>query len=149
MMQPPKTYYEWANVLGIVDAGSNDEEALEAMQHGSIELQAGVAERFITLLSETLTRRLNAAIERFQAEQRRFTGDQTTVRALLLLRKELSFLMKAASIPALREDIRTTMTGTIQGNADSIQQSLEDSAKKDRSGKMSSLVRNHKVNCLH
>ena len=68
------------------------------------------------------------------------------MQALLSLRKEMSFLARAINLPALPEKDRQHYVQLVLSQADSMQKSLEDSAKKDRSGKMSSIIRNHKVN---
>ena len=70
------------------------------------------------------------------------------VQALLALRKELSFLVKAIDLPVIPEKDRAQYCNLVREQADQIQTSLEDSAKKDRSGKLSSIVRNHKVNAF-
>ena len=67
------------------------------------------------------------------------------VQALLALRKELAFLVQAMDIPALPEEYRKQYIQLVSDQAKNVQASLEDSARRDRSGKMSSIVRNHRV----
>lgn len=147
MIPAPHTYSEWVSVLDIFKAKSNDSEVLTAMKNGTVEWQSGVAERFSKRLIDSVNYRMNAASDKFQKEMSRAYGSEgAIVQALLALRKELSFLVQAIDLPALPEKNRQQYIRLVLDQADNVQKALEDSAKKDRSGKLSSIVRNHKVN---
>lgn len=146
---PPKTYSEWVAVLDMLKAKSDDEAVLSAMQKGTIEWQSGVAERFAKKLIAVINYRMNAASDKFQKEMTRSNGQEgAVVKALLALRKEMSFLSKAINLPAIPEKDRQQYHQLVISQANSMQTSLEDSAKKDRSGKLASIVRNNKVNAF-
>lgn len=146
---PPKTYSEWVAVLDMLKAKSDDEAVLSAMQTGTIEWQSGVAERFAKKLIDVINYRMNSATDRFQKEMSRSNGqERAIVQALLVLRKELCFLSKAINLPAIPEKDRQQYYQLIISQANSVQSSLEDSAKKDRSGKLASIVRNNRVNAF-
>ncbi len=146
---PPHTYSEWVAVLDMLKNKTDDPEVLEAMQKGTVEWQSGVAERFSKKLIDSVNYRMNNATDRFQREMSRSQGqERVIVQALLALRKELSFLAKAINLPALPDKDRDHYHQLVISQADSIQKSLEDSAKSDRSGKLSSIVRNNKVNAI-
>lgn len=147
MIAVPHTYSEWSLVLGIFKEKSDDVEVLKAMKSGTIEWQSGVAERFSKKLIDAVNSRMNAASDKFQLEMTRARGQEgAIVQAILSLRKEMVFLADAINLQALPESERGYYVGLVKEQANSIQKSLEDSAKSDRSGKMSSIVRNHKVN---
>jgi uncharacterized protein YicC (UPF0701 family) len=130
---PPRTYSEW----------------VEALDLGTIEWQSGVAERFAKKLTDTINTRMNAATDKFQKDLNNARGAEgQVIQALLSLRKEMQFLSQAINLPAIPEKDRGQYYQLVRAQADSMQSSLEDSAKKDRSGKMSSIVRNHKVNAF-
>ena len=149
MIKVPNTYAEWTVVLDALKNKEDDAEVIEVMQKGTIEWQSGIAERFSKRLIGAVNARMNAASDKFQKDFSRSNGqDGAIVQALLSLRKEMSFLMKAVAPPVLPEKDRSHYAQLIQDQADNMQKSLEDSAKKDRTGKLSSLVRNHKVNTL-
>lgn len=149
MIQIPHTYSEWADLLDLFKSKSDDEAVLQAMQQGSIEWQTGVAERFSKRLIDAVNFRMNASSDKFQKDISRARGQEgMIVQALLSLRKELAFLAKAMDIPALPEAERKHYLQLVIDQANQVQKSLEDSAKQDRSGKMSSIVRNHKVNAI-
>ena len=74
--------------------------------------------------------------------------ERAIVQALLALRKELRFLSKAINLPAIPDKDRQHYYQLVISQANSVQSSLEDSAKKDRSGKLASIVRNNKVNAF-
>lgn len=144
---PPKTYSEWVAVLDMLKAKSDDDAVLDALQKGTIEWQTGVAERFAKKLINVINYRINAASDRFQKEMTRCNGqERVIVQALIALRKEMCFLSKAINLPAIPEKDRRQYYELVISQADSMQSSLEDSAKKDRSGKLASIVRNNKVN---
>lgn len=144
---PPKTYSDWAELLETFKSRTNDEEVLGAMQRGTVEWQSGVAERFAKKLVDAVNFRLNAATDRFQKEMSRSSGqERAIVQALISLRRELRFLADSVDLPAIPEKDRSKYRSLVVEQADSIQKSLEDSARNDRSGKLASIVRNNKVN---
>ena len=149
MIPTPHTYSEWVSVLDIFKSKSNDSEVLIAMRGGTIEWQSGVAERFSKRLIDSVNYRMNAASDKFQKEMSRTYGSEgAIVQSLLALRKEMSFLAQAINLPALPDKERQHYLQLVIEQANTMQKSLEDSAKKDRSGKMASIVRNHKVNSI-
>ena len=146
---PPHTYSDWVVVLDILKNKTDDQEVLAAMQKGTVEWQSGVAERFSKKLIDTINYRMNSATDKFQREMSRSQGqERVIVQALLALRKELSFLLKAIDLPALPDKDRNHYCQLVISQADNIQKSLDDSAKQDRTGKLSSIVRNNRVNSI-
>ena len=147
MISAPHTYADWAKVLDTFKSRSNDQEVLAAMKNGTLEWQSGVAERFSKRLIDSVNYRRNNASDKFQKDLSRANGSEgVIVQALLTLRKEMAFLTQAIDLPVLPDGERRHYLQLVLDQADLMQKSLEDSAKKDRSGKMSSIVRNHKVN---
>lgn len=147
MIQTPHTYSEWLDVFDALREKTDDAAVLRAMQQGTIEWQSGVAERFTQAYVDAINARMNAASDQFQVSLSRAAGqERAVIQALLALRKEMAFLAKAADLPAIPEEQRKQYCQMVFEQADSMQSSLEDSAKKDRTGKLSSIVRNHKVN---
>ncbi len=146
---PPRTYAEWAAVLDMLKSKTDDESVLSAMQQGTIEWQSGVAERFAKKLIDVINHRMNNASDKFQKEMGRAYGqERAIVQALLALRKEMCFLSKAINLPAIPEKERQQYYQLVISQADRMQSSLEDSARKDRSGKLASIVRNNRVNAF-
>ena len=144
---PPATYSEWSVVLGRLKEQVDDAAVLDAMQQGKIEWQTGVAERFTRKLVDVINFRMNMAIDKFQLEMKRSSGqERLIIQALIALRKELLFLSKSVCIPAIPEKNRIQYQQLIISQANSIQSSLEESAKQDRSGKLACIVKNTKVN---
>lgn len=148
-IQPPHTYAEWVQILDKLQSKTEDKAVLQAMQEGTVKWQAGVAERLTRRLANAVNARMNMATDQFQ-QNILHAGDQegSLVQALLALRHDLAFLYATADIPAVPEKERTQLRGLIRQQGDKMQRSLEDTAQKDRSGKMSSLVRNNRVNVL-
>lgn len=147
MITAPHTYSEWSNVLATFKERVNDTDVLAAMKAGSIEWQSGVAERFSKKLIDAVNARMNMASDKFQKDMNRAGGNEgAIIQAILALRKEMVFLADAINLPALPDAERQHYVNLVLEQANNMQKSLEDSAKMDRSGKMSSIVRNHKVN---
>lgn len=148
-LTPPTTYAEWVEMLDMLKSKTNDVEVLSALKQGTIAWQTGVAERFAQKLVNTINARMNAATDKFQKDLTHGRGQEgAIVQAILALRKEMAFLYNAINLPVIPEKDRAQYCALVRGQADKMQESLEDSARKDRSGKMSSIVRNHKVNAF-
>lgn len=147
MIAAPKTYAEWVNVLTMLKNKTDDEAVLSAMQRGTIEWQSGVAERFTSKLVDAVNSRINAASDKFQLDISRSGGNEgAIIQAILRLRKEMAFLVKAMDLPAIPEKDRAAYKNLVIEQADKMQKSLEDSAKADRTGRLASVIRNNKVN---
>ena len=65
-MNVPQTYYEWVQILNIIKAGTQDNEALAVLCQGKLEHQAGVYERFVNRLTQTINTRFVMALDNFQ-----------------------------------------------------------------------------------
>lgn len=146
-IKPPKTYSEWVTVIDMLKAKTDDANVLAAMQQGTIAWQTGVAERFAKKLIEAINYRMNKASDKFQKDIGRANGQESAfIQALLGLRREMRFLANAINIPAIPEKDRETYHQLVIEQANKMQKSLEDSAKRDRSGRLASIVRNNRVN---
>ena len=149
MIPVPHTYSEWAKIIDIFKDKQNDTEVLIAMKSGTLEWQSGVADRFSKRLIDAINLRMNDASEKIQKNLNNSRGAEgAIVQALLGLRKEMCFLAQAVNIQVLPEEHRKQYLQLVLDQANQMQKSLEDSAKRDRSGKMGSIVRNHKVNAF-
>lgn len=146
-IKPPRTYSEWVETLDLLKARTDDAAVLQALQQGTIEWQSGVAERFAKKLTDSINARMNAASDKFQKDLSfSRTQEGQIIQALLALRKEMSFLFQAINLPAIPENDRVQYCQLVREQAEYMQAALEDSAKKDRTGKLGSIIRNHKVN---
>lgn len=146
MISAPRIYADWINLLDQLADRTNDEEVLSAMQRGTLEWQAGVADRFSKKLLDTVSLRIDRATDRFQRDMSYSRGQERgIVQALVALRRELAFLVKVVDLPVIPEPHRKKYTDMVRQNAKQIQTNLEDSAKSDRSGKTSVVVRTNRV----
>lgn len=143
----PHQYSEWVDVLKQLKDKSNDDKILQIMYQGTIEWQSGVAERFAKKLTEAINFRMNQASEKFQKELMRATNqEKAVIEALLQLRKEMHFLAKAIALPVIPEQDRNQYHQLVVDQANAMQKSLEETARRDRSGKLSCLIKNHRIN---
>ena len=90
---------------------------------------------------------MNVASDKFQNDLLKSHGyEGAIIQAILSLRKEMAFLAEAINLPVIPDKERQHYLNLVIEQANSMQKSLEESAKQDRSGKMSSIIRNHKIN---
>lgn len=144
---PPSTYAQWAELFELLSQRADDEMVLSAIQRGTLEWQAGVAERFVKRLTDAVNTRINDAVDQFQKIVGRSYGqERSIIQAIMSLRREMSFLYRVMDISAIPEKDREQCRQLVVSQADVIQKSLEDSAKRDRSGKLLHLIQNNRVN---
>ena len=143
MNKAPKIYADWIKVFDILKSGEDDEAILPLMQEGEIIWQSGVAERFLRKLVDTVNFRLNKAIDSFQKSRQ--SDENEIVQSLMQLRRELQFMLKVVDINAVPVKEKTELRNMIINQSNSIQESLEKSAESDRTGKLSSIIKNNKV----
>ena len=143
MDKAPKIYADWIKVFDILKSGEDDEVILPLMQEGEIVWQSGVAERFLRKLVDTVNFRLNKAIDSFQKSRQ--SDENEIVQSLMQLRRELQFMLRVVDINAIPVKEKTELRNMIINQSNSIQESLEKSSESDRSGKLSSIIKNNKV----
>ena len=143
MDKAPKIYADWIKVFDVLKSGEDDEAILPLMQEGEIVWQSGVAERFLRKLVDTINFRLNKATDAFQRSHQ--TDENEIVQSLMQLRRELQFMLKVVDINAIPVKEKTELRNMIINQSTSIQESLEKSSESDRSGKLSSIIKNNKV----
>lgn len=148
-MSIPQSYADWTKCFDEIKQGVNDEATLSAMEKGTLSWSSGVAERFSTQLFEVINFRIDGASKRLQRNMDMARGNETAiVNALLGLKRELKLLKKIANLPAIPDEKRDYFSGQITEYARNAQQSLENSAKNDRSGKLGSIIRNNRIDSL-
>ncbi|CAN2326307.1 Terminase [Fusobacterium sp. oral taxon C10] len=143
MNKAPKIYADWIKVFNTLKSGENDETILPLMQEGEIVWQSGVAERFLRKLVDTVNFRLNKAIDNFQKSRQ--SDENEIVQSLMQLRRELQFMLKVVDINVIPVKEKMELRNMIINQSNSIQESLEKSSESDRSGKLSSIIKNNKV----
>ena len=143
MDKAPKIYADWIKVFNVLKSGEDDEAILPLIQEGEIVWQSGVAERFLRKLVDTINFRLNKATDAFQRSHQ--TDENEIVQSLMQLRSELQFMLKVVDINAIPVKEKTELHNMIINQSNSIQESLEKSSESDRSGKLSSIIKNNKV----
>ena len=143
MDKAPKIYADWIKVFNVLKSGEDDEAILPLIQEGEIVWQSGVAERFLRKLVDTINFRLNKATDAFQRSHQ--TDENEIVQSLMQLRRELQFMLKVVDINTIPVKEKTELHNMIINQSNSIQESLEKSSESDRSGKLSSIIKNNKV----
>ena len=146
MIRTPMNYSDWITLFDQLKNHENDEDVVATMERGSIPWQAGVAERFTSKMVEAVNKRLDDAADRFKRNMSHSSGENSLIQALNTMRKDLILLKRVVSVNAIPSDIRAKYVAMVTKYADEAQQSLEDSAKSDRTGKLRFLIRSHPIN---
>lgn len=146
MTRTPTNYSEWITLFEQLKNHENDEDVITAMESGEIPWQAGVAERFTSKMVEAVNKRLDDAADRFKRNMAHSTGDNSLIQALNTMRKELVLMKRVVSVDAIPSDIRDKYVAMVTKYADEAQQSLEDSTRSDRTGRLRFLVKSHPIN---
>lgn len=144
-MNPPGSYAEWSDCLDLLEGGLDDAVAVSAMQKGTLDWASGVANLFAERISATFNVRLTRCSDQMTRELRAGGDETTLVRAMLNVRRSLALLHQVAAVPAFPAMLRDHLAAELTKYATRAQQSLEDSAKQDRSGRTTSLIRNNSL----
>jgi len=145
MIEPPTTYSEWSDCVEIFETGEQDDAVVLAMSRGTLNWNSGVAGLFSERISGAFNTRLKRCADRMERDFKAGGDETTVVRAMLDTRRTLTLLHRVATIPSFPEMLREHLSGEIRKYAERAQQSLEDSAKHDRSGHLASLLRNNSL----
>lgn len=147
MLKVPHTYNEWMNCLDAFRDEKMESEALYAMMQGSIEWQSGVAERFTKSIFDLIQYKLNIMQNNFNNRiSKPAKSNMEIERNLLYARREFKRLMVLSKIKVFPQELCQHIESYITKTADAMQNSLLDSAKRDRTGVIASLVRKNPVN---
>jgi len=143
-LNPPTTYAEWIRLLDALKAGTDDDAVLPALMAGRLHWQSGVAERFTRVLGEVLDARLQRLGDKLQRDLDRARGNEAgVVRALADARKGFGLLLRVSELPALPAEVRAALGDAVRRALEQTQSSLEGSARADRSGRLSSILRRY------
>lgn len=146
-MKVPVTFSEWCDLFGNFKNRLYDEEVLEAASQAEFDDTPIVAEMWAEEYLNAINDRLKLAQKRFERDMSHANGSEAEIhRILLSLKKELKFIYKFSQIPCTKESESLENTGDIVLTAaKTIESSISDSAKNDRSGKLSVIVKNIKL----
>jgi hypothetical protein len=144
-LDSPHTYAQWSDCLDELVHGLEDEAGLQRMARGNLSWTGAVAAMFSERLMNEFNRRLTLCSERLTRDMGFIRDEGAVVRAILNARKSLHFLYRLAQIPAFPETLRTHLTDELHKFAARSQNSLEDTAKADRSGRLTVLLRHNSL----
>ncbi|MGJ7528049.1 hypothetical protein [Variovorax sp. GB1P17] len=141
----PQSYAQWSQCLDRLASGTQDEACLEHMGRGQLSWSGGVGPLFAQRLADEFNARLTRCSEHLTRDLRSGSDEGTVVRAILNARQSLFFLHRLTLVPAFAETLRTHLKGEVRKFAERSQQSLEDSAQADRSGRLRLLLQNNNL----
>lgn len=140
------TYREWVDLLKKFDTHENDDQVLEIAKNGILVWQTGVADRFMKRLTTVINKRMTDSVKTFE-KQISHPGIQEAnfVKSVHQLKKEFDTMKSLVNIEAIPTDPRRKLIEMLYNSRKNLQSNLEESAEADKSGKLSSLVRNNRV----
>lgn len=141
--QIPVTYAQWSACLDLLSEGTQDDACLDCMRQGTLAWSGGVATLFAQRLADEFNLRLTRCSDHLTRDLRQGADESLVVRAILNARQALAFLHRVAQTAAFPETLRAHLTDEVRKFAQRSQQSLEDTAKSDRSGRLLVLLRNN------
>ena len=143
MNAAPTSYAEWSALLDRCPGApaESDTEILALARAGTIAHGDGVTDRLVERIVELINRRLRTCNELLQAELKRGHGETEFVRAILVFRKRMAFPKALAAVPVLPDNVRTQLEQGVVTAALKAQESLLESAKADRTGRLALWIR--------
>lgn len=148
-MVPPSSYSEWHTLMDEISSAPRNNDYIQMVRMGTVSWTSGVAERFIQTVSNTIRNRINTAQDVYQRQIKNSKGgDMAVANALSVLTKEYRYLYQLSAALPIPFEYVEQMKKIIQDQANQTYDSLMDSAKADRTGKLASIVRSAGVNKL-
>jgi len=145
-MNPPITYADWSHCLDLLVKGELQPSDLSRMEDGKLEWSKGNAARFSTRFAKAYNEVLKQSFERFQKNISRSGGhDHELIRSINAVRRTLTFLYQISLLQPIPDDLRKYLQSLVQQSAQQSQDSLEQTAKTDRTGHLTSLLKNNSV----
>lgn len=149
MFKIPHTYNEWMDCLDAFKDETSENEVLDAMMFGTVEWQSGVAERFTQAIFNVIQYKLDNMQKNFNLRiSKPVKSNIELENNFLYVRRTFKKLLNLSQINAFPKELSESIEKYIIDTADAFQNSLLDSAKKDRSGVIKSLVKKNAVNKL-
>jgi len=141
----PTSYAQWSACLDELSRGDNDEACLRRLGSGSLSWSGGVAPMFVERLNQELQRRLDLCSRRLTRDLQAGREEAILVRAIGQARQQLDFVHRLCQLGVLPEATREQLAGEVLKFAQRAQDSLQDSARADRSGRLERLFRTHSL----
>lgn len=145
-MKPPTTYAEWSDCLDRLINGGLQTSDLPILDLGRIEWSKGSAERFASRFADAYNQVLSQCADCLQKNLSLAANNEfDIVKALTVARRTLTFLFQISLLNPIPEDLRKYLQETVDRYAKQAQSSLEQSARSDRSGRLTSLLKNNSL----
>ena len=144
-MSAPCTYAQWSDTLDRFDAGLEDGSVVDDIVGGTLEWTSGVAPRFSERIHDSFQTRLQRCSDRLTRGLAVSSDHGNVLMALLDARRTLSLLHRMANATVFPEVLREHLEASVHRYAEQVQRCLEESARSDSSGRLSSLVRHHNL----
>ncbi|MEN5209211.1 hypothetical protein ABE493_13930 [Stenotrophomonas terrae] len=145
----PRTYADWSIALERFAQGNDDDAVLLSMAQGQLDWTPGVATLFSERIHAVLDLRVQALSVRLDRSFSYSRDEVEVVRALLDARRHLGLLHRLACVPALPDVLRKHLLELLEKVAQRMQQSLEDSARRQNAEALLRTLRHHDLRHFH
>jgi len=144
-IEAPRSYAQWSACLERLAQGLQDEACLSSMRAGELHASGGVVTMFSQRLVAEFNERLTRCSEHLTRDLRIGADESLVVRAILNARKSMAFLHRLSQVESFPPQLRAHLSDELRKFAQRSQDSLEDSARADRSGRLLVLLRNNNL----
>ncbi len=144
-MTPPDTYASWSSCLEVFANANEDEAVMLAMNAGSLSWTGGVAPLFAERVSGVLNQRLTRIANEISRDLKFAANHGALSNALLNARNKLALLHRFCLCAPFPKDLADLLQSQVRKYAEQAQQSLESSARADRSGQLATILRHNSL----
>ena len=148
-MKAFRIYHEWADMIQKLSDEPFNENHISAIKESNFEMTPLLADKFLKQYSVMLNTLFAHGAEAFHGEYGKTNGrEEAILMALMTQKKRMKTLAELCALSFFEEELQENLKQIITQAANQMQSSLEDSAKTDRSGRLTYLVKNNAVNRL-
>lgn len=146
-MIPPKHYSDWMKYYDLLkDEREEFYRIVEVLEKGTLEWTPGVAEKIINETFKVIEYKLKQITQAFHTELNNANGEEHyTVAAIMNAKNKFNGVKRIGALSVFPQDVSKTLLEVVNKYVDDSQQSLIASAKEDRTGYFSSIVKHNKL----
>jgi len=149
-MMPPKHYSEWMKYYDLLKDGREEfYQIVDTLEKGTLEWTHGVAEKMINETYKVIEFKLKQITQSFHSELNGANGNEHyTVAAIMNAKNRFIAVKRVCSLPVFPQDVSKMLLEVVEKYVDDSQDALIASAKEDRTGYLTSIVKHNKLTDL-
>ncbi len=139
-MKAPDSYFEWKEILDKFSNG--DDNVLHLMNEGTVILDAGTADRFMSLFETAYKNRKKLWMDKFrngtQSHNIRSASDFSVI--IAQAKNSLKNLVLYTDLKPFTTDLKKVLKDDLKSFIEEVKKSLKENALRDRTNQMNSLL---------